>query len=99
MPRVSIGRAELDTRNFILYRYYDRTGVLLYVGITVDIRARETKHARHSSWWAKVDHEATVLERYVGERAVRAAETAAIKAEKPLENDQHNEFVEVATQT
>lgn len=98
VPKVSVGRAELDTRPHILYRFYDRTGVLLYVGITVDFDERWKKHARQKDWWAQVDHTATKVEYCLGDRAARAAETAAIKAEKPLHNTQHNEFVEIETE-
>lgn len=95
MPKVSVGRAELDTRPHILYRFYDRTGVLLYVGITVDFAEREKQHAKSKEWWDRVDRSATTVEYHLGRRAVLDAERLAIKAERPLENDQHNEWVEV----
>jgi len=94
MPKVSIGRAELDTRPHLLYRFYDRTGVLLYIGITVDFGERQKHHAKYKDWWCEVDQDATKVEYYNGRRAALDAERLAIKAEKPLENDQHNEWVE-----
>ncbi|MEU4558562.1 GIY-YIG nuclease family protein [Actinoplanes sp. NPDC023936] len=94
MPRITLGRAELDTRPHILYRFYDRTGVLLYIGITVDLGVRMKDHAKDKPWWPQVDRAATRIEYYDGRRAALDAEREAIKAEKPLENDQHNEWVE-----
>jgi predicted GIY-YIG superfamily endonuclease len=94
MSRVSIGRAELETRPHILYRFYDRTGVLLYIGITVDFADRMATHAKEKEWWARVDRSATKVEYFDGRRAALEAERDAIKAEHPLENDQHNEWVE-----
>jgi predicted GIY-YIG superfamily endonuclease len=94
MPRVSVGRAALDTRPHILYRFYDRTGVLLYIGITVDLGERMKAHAKDKLWWSDVDRSATRIEYLDNRRAALDAEREAIKAEKPLENDQHNEWVE-----
>jgi predicted GIY-YIG superfamily endonuclease len=98
MSKVSVGRAELDTRPHILYRFYDRTGVLLYVGITVDFEQRWRQHSKGRDWWSKVDHTATRVEYCLGRRAALDAEREAIKAEKPLHNDQHNEWVYIDRQ-
>jgi len=95
MPRVSVGKAELETRPHILYRFYDRTGVLLYVGITVDLAVRMATHAKEKTWWLRVDRSATRIEYYDSRRAALDAERDAIKTEKPLENDQHNEWAEI----
>lgn len=96
MARVSVGKATLETRPHILYRFYDRTGVLLYIGITVDFADRMADHAKEKEWWARVDRSATKVEYYDSRRAARQAETAAIKTEQPMENDQHNEWIEVS---
>ena len=95
VSRVSAGRAELETRSHYLYRFFDRAGVLLYVGITVDFNKRKQQHARYKSWWPRVDHDATQIEHYNGQRAVLDAEREAIENEKPLENDRYNQWVEV----
>lgn len=94
--KISVGLAELDTRPHFLYRFYDRTGVLIYIGITVDFHQRRKKHMTYKAWWARVDETATTVEYYLGKRAALDAEREAIKSEKPLENDQHNEFVPIA---
>jgi hypothetical protein len=94
MPKVSVGRAELDTRPHILYRFYDRTGILLYIGITVDLGVRMAAHAKDKDWWPQVDRGATRIEYFDGRRAALDAEREAIKAEKPLHNDQHNDFLD-----
>jgi predicted GIY-YIG superfamily endonuclease len=95
MPRIAVGRTELETRPHILYRFYDRTGALLYIGITVDFADRMKDHAKEKEWWARVDRSATKVEYYDSRRAALDAERDAIKDEHPLENDQHNEWLEV----
>ncbi|AEV86714.1 hypothetical protein ACWT_5697 [Actinoplanes sp. SE50] len=99
MARISVGRAELENRPHILYRFYDRTGVLLYVGITVDFADRMATHAKEKDWWVRVDRSATQVDYYDSRRAALDAEREAIKAEKPLENDQHNVFMEASAAT
>ncbi len=96
MSRISAGRAELEDRPYTLYRFFDRQGVLLYIGITVDFKKRHQQHARYKKWWSQVDHDATVVEYFNGQRAALDAERKAIQLEKPLENDRHNEFVEIS---
>lgn len=86
--------AELETKPHILYRFYDRTNVLLYVGITVNLGERMKQHAADKDWWPRVDRSATRIEYLDSRRAALDAEREAIKVEKPLHNDQHNEWVE-----
>jgi predicted GIY-YIG superfamily endonuclease len=95
VPRISVGKAALEGRPHILYRFYDRTNVLLYIGITVNLEERMAKHAAEKDWWPRVDRSATRIEYYDSRRAALDAEREAIKAEKPLYNDQHNEWVEI----
>jgi predicted GIY-YIG superfamily endonuclease len=98
MPRVAIGQVELAQRPHILYRFFDRTGVLLYVGITVDFAVRMATHAKEKDWWPQVERSATRVEYYDSRRAALDAERDAIKNEKPLHNDQHNEWVDDLSQ-
>lgn len=89
--RISIGRAELDRRPHVLYRFFDRTDVLLYVGISVDLQFRMKSHGTDKSWWPEVA--SMTVERFPDRKSALRAEEAAIKAEHPLHNDQHNTFV------
>lgn len=71
-------------RSHTLYRFFDQTGALLYVGRTVSPANRWRDHERKKPWFNDV---ATVT-RVVFEDAttLAAAETAAIAAERPLYN-------------
>jgi len=78
----------------VVYRAYDRNGALLYIGSTRDFQTRHNIHmADHASAisfpmqqcavrWTTEDHPTY--------EAAKAAEVAAIKAEAPYLNRQHN---------
>ncbi|MFD7705639.1 GIY-YIG nuclease family protein [Streptomyces sp. NPDC059786] len=70
-----------------LYRYLAADGQPLYIGITRHLKNRKTAHAR--SLWAKEAASFTV-EWYDTEAEAAAAETAAIRAERPTYNDADN---------
>lgn len=75
-------------RHASVYRCYDSTGRLLYVGHSDNVPFRMEVHRIQSPWsmlCARVD---TEPERELTE--ARAAERAAIKAERPLFNQQSN---------
>lgn len=96
MPRrTSVGMAAMENRPHTLYRFYDRTNVLLYIGITVNLEERIKQHAGDKDWWPRVDRAATRIEFHNSRSAALAAEREAIKAEQPLHNDAHNEWVGV----
>lgn len=75
-----------------LYRYYDDTGRLLYIGITGDLSSRENGHVR-SSLWMQIVASSTV-ERHPGREDALAAERLAIETEHPLFNRQYNDTPE-----
>jgi predicted GIY-YIG superfamily endonuclease len=89
--RISIGQAGLNGRRHALYRFFDQSDVLLYVGITVDIGARFKKHRSDKPWWDQVDH--IGIEHFDTRREAEAAEREAIQREQPLHNVVHNLFV------
>ncbi|MFB6392603.1 GIY-YIG nuclease family protein [Polymorphospora lycopeni] len=89
--RITRAAAELPGKPHALYRFYDRTDVLLYVGITMDLPGRMRTHKREKPWWSDVDHIA--VEHYTTRNAALEAEAEAIRAEKPIHNDKHNEWV------
>lgn len=77
-----------NARATAIYRLRDRQGCLLYVGISSTPAQRWTKHAIDKDWWAEVSD--LSLEWFETRAEARAHEEAAIKAEKPRYNVQHN---------
>lgn len=76
-----------------LYRFFDRSGGLLYVGITSNPAARFAKHKGEKEWWldvARID-----MEHHSSRTALAAAEAQAIRAERPLHNIRGNRPVVV----
>ncbi|WIB25814.1 GIY-YIG nuclease family protein [Curtobacterium sp. MCSS17_015] len=71
-----------------LYRYFDRDGVLLYVGITGQRSARNTQHNADKAWWKYVDRQA--VEHYPNRVSALAAEREEISRRQPPFNTQHN---------
>lgn len=67
-----------------LYRYFDRRGTLLYVGIAKDPDKRDGEH-RHTAEWYEYATRRT-LEWRPDRRSALDAETAAIRAEEPIFN-------------
>lgn len=94
VTRVSAAALALSAKPHALYRFYDRTDALLYVGITVDLPARIKNHSRKKSWWRDVHHIA--VEQHDTRQEALDAEAEAIREEGPLHNDQHNLMVQVA---
>jgi predicted GIY-YIG superfamily endonuclease len=93
-----LGSEEIGNMGFVdhlgktphaVYRAYDPEGQLLYIGFGVDPDGRMTDH-RNSTEWAK---QCTRVELtwYDTRAEANAAETIAIKAEKPRYNVQHNQ--------
>lgn len=74
----------LNGRGHALYRFYDATGDLLYVGITVDPGKRLTRHSGDKPWWNEVAR--VELEQHPTRSAVLAAERLAIANERPRHN-------------
>ena len=67
-----------------LYRLYGDTGQLLYVGISNDPGRRFGQHASTKSWWQAV--RGISLDWYSSREDALAAETRAIRVERPLAN-------------
>jgi hypothetical protein len=76
---------------WLLYRFWDKYGRLLYIGQTrQDAIARWTQHLREQPWGHLIRRmEADPVE-YATEAEARAAEKAAIHAELPYCNKEHN---------
>jgi predicted GIY-YIG superfamily endonuclease len=73
------------TTPVFLYRLYDNSDRLLYIGITESVGQRMSVHAAKKTWWPDV---ATVkVEMLDGDRPhAEESERLAILAEKPLHN-------------
>lgn len=67
-----------------LYRFFDKAGDLLYVGISNNPGRRWAQHERDKPWWHEVHH--VEIERYPDRAAVLVAEAEAIRAENPRYN-------------
>lgn len=67
-----------------LYRLFDRSGRLLYIGVTHDPEARWVQHSSKKEWWALVAERAVVW--HDSRREAERAELAAIAAEQPAYN-------------
>lgn len=68
----------------VLYRFYTKTGQLLYVGITMDPANRFKSHRGHKLWWSDVA--GITLEHYETRTELANAERRAIQVEHPLHN-------------
>jgi hypothetical protein len=73
-----------------VYRYYDHSGVLLYVGVTSRGMARNAEHDKSKPWWhyvatQQVDH-------YETRADALEAEERLIRSFRPPFNVQHNPF-------
>lgn len=68
----------------VLYRMYDRSGALLYVGMTCDPHSRFRTHSADRDWWLDVD---TIrVENFSDRESLAEAERLAIRSEKPRYN-------------
>lgn len=89
--KISIGMAELPNRPHALYRFFDASDVLLYVGITASLGVRMGNHSKGKPWCTAVHHVA--IDHFPTRQAALNAERRAIREEQPLHNQQHNVFV------
>lgn len=48
------GRGPYDPASVAVYRFYNDTGALLYVGITSNPKTRFARHAEAQPWWWEV---------------------------------------------
>lgn len=67
-----------------VYRYFDTSDRLLYVGITGNQYSRIEDHAKNRSWWADVEYGKFI--HYPTRQEALAAETRAIAEEIPKYN-------------
>jgi predicted GIY-YIG superfamily endonuclease len=72
----------------VLYRFYTKTGQLLYVGITMNPPQRFKSHQNGKEWWSEVS--GITVEHYESRLELQSAERRAIQVEKPRYNVVHN---------
>jgi hypothetical protein len=73
-----------DETPTLLYRLYGVSDLLLYVGITEDLKTRFATHASLKRWWPEVTRKTVELHAKRDDAA--EAELAAIRTEDPLHN-------------
>lgn len=78
----------MTSGRFVLYRFFDFHGDLLYIGKTVNPRQRLSSHSKLKDWYIDVAN--VELETFPSEEELDKAEVSAIKSEKPKHNIQHN---------
>lgn len=78
----------LNPVSYVVYRYFDNEGLLLYVGQTKEFFNRLHAHERNSSWFTIVA--SVTLERFETESEMKAAELVAIQTENPIYNKADN---------
>lgn len=71
-----------------LYRFFDSSGRLLYIGISNRWTDRLVQHRREKPWFDQVAQ--VTVHKYPSRQAVEQAEREAIASERPLYNVQHN---------
>lgn len=75
-------------RPHVVYRAFDATGHLLYIGCTLDFDRRRAEHMQRRTWARDVHRWETT--EYPDQASALAAEEAAIKAEAPEHNAMYN---------
>ena len=90
----SCGPIEFTDDLTMLYRLYDKGGILLRVGITRNLLRRMSEYSEDEPWWDHVTRK--TAEFYATHKAAEAAESAAIRAEGPLHNYRYNNWERVA---
>lgn len=75
--------SDMVNRRTCVYRAYDAEERLLYVGISMNLDGRLTKH-RRTAWWPLVAE--ITVQWFDGRELAKSAERAAILNENPLYN-------------
>jgi predicted GIY-YIG superfamily endonuclease len=68
----------------LVYRHFDASGKLLYIGMSSNAPARKRWHSRNAPWFDQIA--SWTFEEFESRSAAMAAEKAAIEAERPLHN-------------
>lgn len=85
-PAFSLWEIDMDVPTS-LYRLFDETVQLLYVGVSVRVEQRLHEHSRDKWWWPEVEHQ--VITRCATRREALELEAEAIRLERPKYNVVH----------
>lgn len=80
--------SDMSERLHALYRFFDASGDLLYIGITLNPAGRWKQHREEKPWWEEVTD--ITIETYPDRPSVLEAERKAIIAEHPRYNKTYN---------
>lgn len=69
---------------FTLYRYYNSSNILLYIGLTNKMSRREYEHSLESPWYSQSSY--VTVEHFEDAREAAHKENIAISLENPLYN-------------
>jgi excinuclease UvrABC nuclease subunit len=76
-------------RTYQLYRHFDKTGALLYVGLSLSVFSRTLTHRNKTRWFIDI---ATITVEHMADRTeAMAAEHKAINTENPKYNVRRDE--------
>jgi hypothetical protein len=78
----------MDSTPTAVYRYYDRHGVLIYVGVTSRGTTRNFEHVSHAEWWPHVASQE--VEHHADRSTALAREKELIREFRPPFNRVHN---------
>lgn len=67
-----------------LYRHFNKSGELLYVGISLNTLNRLGQHKKNAHWFSTISN--VTIEHYVTREEALQAETKAIQSENPAHN-------------
>lgn len=73
-------------RETAVYQLFDEAGSLLYVGMTVNLKARYAEHKMCKSWWPRVDRDRTKVMWFDNREEATEMEIALIQHEDPEGN-------------
>lgn len=85
---VRAGAATVVDAPQALYRFFNATGDLLYVGITMNPASRWKSHRDEKPWWLEVT--SITVEHHPDRASAEEAERQAIRSERPWYNLVHN---------
>lgn len=71
-------------KHHVIYRHYDESGALLYLGCTTHIMKRLREHGSRSDWYDQI--ETITLEHFASREEAFEAEKVAIEKEQPQRN-------------
>lgn len=69
-----------------VYRFYDASGELIYVGVAEDPELRAKQHAKTATWWPEVDGTRTTVNWHDSREAALAEEAQTIWDQRPRHN-------------